>query len=356
MTVMLALAGCAPASVVGPTPTASPSPTATIDETPIVAPTPHFDGNCTDIGGALSGDPAMSSLTAIDPLVTQLGSAATIPASAAIEQVGGISCEWSNGEYMSSTIGLNVDYRGIRVDVVIADTANWALMSEIYGLDSTDRMITCISDLCTADVRTAAGYWVAVYRQNTDHPVPLADFTAVIDALEAEIDAFARVGSDWQAPIDTIALPGDCESVVTADQVGDAFASTDDLVAQIAGGGWSMFAGVMEHLDAMWCSFVFTESDTGPGAVYWLPGGEWAWERAAGYSRPWGDGIRLTLDDLRDGESAWLRCAESACSVDLIVGHHWIVFSSYREPGMTAPAAETEAVAEAIASNLNALR
>ena len=84
-------------------------------------------------------DPALVSglfgteVTAIDPIVSELGVGIAIPRRAAILAVGGSVCEWSNGVPMNEQYGVEPDYVGVTISVVPRAAAGWSEYATQYG-------------------------------------------------------------------------------------------------------------------------------------------------------------------------------------------------------------------------------
>jgi hypothetical protein len=353
------LTACDPAA---PTPTApvtaTPTPTATPEPViePIAAPQPALDLACSDlVNPATLAGLFTSGVSEADPEQTIIEAANLIPYKYAIEQQGGIACEWSNGQPQSAKVGTNSAYRGTSASIARVSATEWARFADYYGVVG-DRQVYCYEN-CNANLLVAGAWWVEVELQATDAADPLAAFTAEVAGIEAAITAAAASGAIWTAPSGTIPLPADCERILPAASVQSAFALPDALLAVPPAGGVSLDGTIRTQNNSLWCSYLLLDADLGPGTLHRLPGGEWAWNEARTFGLLGGTPVEIDVAGLEEGDSAWVRCPESgACAVDVIVGHNWLQFVAYLDeyPSSADRHVAIEQIAAAIVASVRA--
>lgn len=323
------LTACGPAPVTpAATSTAAPTPSATVTPVATVfeAPWPAIDVDCGDlVSAATLGGLFTSGVAEVDPERTSIEAANNIPYKYAAEQLGGIACEWSNGQPQSTKTGDNPAYKGTAVTIAPVSAAAWTEFASYYGL-AGDRQVYCFDD-CYADLFVGGRWWVEVSLESTDAGPPLSAFTAQVAAIEATITAASPVAAGWTAPDGTVAL-GTCEAILPIASVQSALAIASPLVASPPYGGVSLDGTARSALDALWCNFMPTDFDATAGTMHWLPGGEWAFNEARTFGLIDAPLEAIDVAGLETGDSAWLRCpASGGCTVDLIVGHNWIQFA-----------------------------
>ena len=344
--------GPAPSVTAPPTGTATPEP----DVRPIVAPAPSLALDCDALlAPALLGTLFTSGVSAVDPEKTIIEAANLIPYKYAVEQLGGIACEWSNGQPQSAKTGDNPLYRGTSVSIAPVSSAAWAEFVSYYGVVG-DRQVYCY-DNCYADLLVAGSWWVEVGLQATDAADPLTSFTAEVAAIEAAITSAAPSGTTWTAPEGTVPLAADCAAILPAATVQAAFALGSTLEAWPPYGGVGLDGTARTQLNSLWCNYLLSGADVAAGSLQRLPAGEWAWNEAHTFGLLDGPMVGLVVPGLEDGDSAWVRCpASGACTVDVIVGHNWVQFSGLPDDvGSTVDRhAAIEQIAAAIVANVRA--
>ena len=338
--VLLAVALAATLSACDPTtPGPAPSVSATSDPTgtpepevvPISAPEPELALDCGDlVSSATLAGLFTGGVVEVDPERTIIEADNLIPYKYAVEQLGGIACEWSNGEPQSAKVGQNPLYRGTAVSVSRVSPAEWAEFVSYYGVVG-DRQVYCY-DTCYGDLLVAGSWWVEVSLQATDAADPLASFTAEVAAIEAAVTSAAPSGTTWTAPAGTVPLAADCAAILPAASVQSALGLTTTLEAWPPYGGVGLDGTARSQLNSLWCNYLLSGADVSAGSLQRLPGGEWAWNEARTFGLLDGPPVELAVAGLEDGDSAWVRCpATGACTVDVIVGHNWLQFVSWPE-------------------------
>lgn len=336
--------GPGPSASTTAAPTESPEP----EVDPITAPSPELALDCGDLvspatlAGLFSGGVAE-----VDPEKTIIEAANVIPYKYAVEQLGGIACEWSNGQPQSAKTGDNPLYRGTSVSIARVSATEWGEFVSYYGVVG-DRQVYCY-DNCYADLLVAGTWWVEVGLQATDAADPLTAFTAEVAAIEAAIAGAAPSGTTWTAPAGTVPLPADCAAVLPAATVQSAFGLAAPLEAWPPYGGVGLDGTARTQLNSLWCNYLLSDADVAAGALQRLPAGEWAWNEARAFGLLDGPLVELVVAGLEDGDSVWVRCpATGACSVDVIVGHNWVQFVGW--PSDVGSAADRHLAIEQIAA------
>jgi hypothetical protein len=358
---VLALAGCAPEpapveSSAPPVVTPTPTPTPTVE--PITAPTPLLDLDCNELIGDGIDVLFAKSLSSWDPARTIAEAGTTVPYKYDIEQLGGLTCEWSNGTPQSDKLGGDPNYVGLAVSVAPVTQDQWTPFRDYYGV-SDNRQVYCFTDtgnFCAADAFVDGRWWLEVQATGTDGvkaSVLSKTFKGIVSDMIATVTNAAPSGAVWSAPEDTIPLDSNCATILTGKQVATAVATTKTVEPRFPQGGVSLDGTSREALDALWCTYSFADSDDGVGILTWLPGGEWAWNEARDFNLPGGAIVELDVAGLDEGEGAWVRCADSNCVLDLVVGHNWITFQLYSDDdGATPGQPALETIAADIVANL----
>jgi hypothetical protein len=325
-TLLIALTACTD-PVPTPTPTASASsePTPSPTLAPISAPAPVLDVDC----AALVGDATLVgafavAVSSIDPAESMMAAYPAISPTYQVRSLGGITCEWSNGEPQSNTTGSNPAYVGARVMVLPNATSQWDRYLAYYGASAAGDYCTDGggSLYCTTDALVGST-WVEVTSVG-------ASSDAAASALGAEVVAAitaAGPGADpWSPPADTAALPADCTGVIPDAAVQSALGIDVAVQASTGGGGWSLEAGARENWGGPHCYWAFLDADAGVGSLATLPGGAWAWAEAREFLAHPSTPESVTIAGLAAGDEAWIRCAaaDTYCLIDLVIAGNWV--------------------------------
>jgi len=351
----LTLVACTPPGVdLTPTtpPAAEATPTPTPSEEAASAPEPVIDVSCAEMlppstVAAAFGDP----LSIADAAHSTMAAGAAIVPAYVARSLGGLACEWNNGQTYSGSRGANPDYSGVRVVVLPDAGAQWDRYVEYYGTDG-------LGLFCGAAV---APYPLGCESNDLvgSHWVETTIFDATSEAAAATLHSaiLAAVGAAgpgaaaWTAPADTLALPSNCESLAPLSAVQSALGVASPVVAVGAAGGWSLPAGADVIAAVVSCSWLYSDADAGVGAFRALPAGSWAWAEALPVLALPSTPEALGLTGLESDEEAWIRCAagNSECVVDLVIGGNWLEFELWPEDGFGRVTADRRAAAGAIA-------
>jgi hypothetical protein len=330
------LTGCTSDSP-APPPTSSSSPPATPAPTDDAGalPTPRFGDGCAalvpeDLVAAIFSYPVEPH----DLLAAEYAAWPSIPRYASVAQIGGMLCEWSNGQGYSSATGANA-FRGLRVAVLPEAGEGWDRMVDYYGFPPETGQVFCNPGGCGIDV-FVDGYWFTADIALDPTESPLA---AVQDVAERLREA----GADFGAPstrttTDSPRVPTDCAVTLPADLVDTVFGAGHGLDTGDGGGGWSLWAEAALQLGNDGCGWY---SETRGVSTTWLHDG-------ATLARELGadDGTPVELSSLESNESASISCTDGSCGIDILVRDHWI---QVRVDGTSDPAAAAAQFAEHLA-------
>jgi hypothetical protein len=312
-----------------PIPEQVPSATATTESVAIDPPRSILDLPCS----ALIDEEAISSffstaIAPVEPAETITDADHLIPYTFAVQQLGGLACETSNGAPQSAKVTLNPDYRGILLTLMPITSSQFSVIPN-YPAGSQ----VCFDDtllFCQADSFAAEGWWLSITVTNADgiegEHAGLVALDSVVTRALAAIATAPPSGATWDAPKGTLKLPVHCEEYLQPTTLADNLQLQDTLELLSPSGPMSVDSLSRQALRARGCVYVHTNTFFGEAYLYWLPGGEWAWQRQSGFESIISSGITpLAVPGLRPEDAAWERCdQEHYCVIDLLVGHNWI--------------------------------
>jgi hypothetical protein len=319
-TFVILLAACGPGS---PTPTdtvdADPSGEPTTEPTAAAAdrPEPRFGEGC----DALVPDALLTAIFpfAVEPhdlLSTQYAAWPGIPRHGAVAQVGGLLCEWSNGEPYSSATGASA-FRGIQLAVLPEAADGWDTFLGMHGYGPEgDVYCSPSGSACTFDVY-ADGYWFAAQISVPVSAGTEAAVDALADHLLTQVAGFGALEPVWE-PADLVRLPHDCAVVLPASVVAEIHGADHTLFETDGGGGWSLWAEAKTRNSGFGCGWY---DDTRSVAVEWQNGGAWLAE----HLRATTNGVEIDIPALGGDGIARLTCfAGGECRADVIVHGTWL--------------------------------
>ncbi|QEO15317.1 hypothetical protein FLP10_13435 [Agromyces intestinalis] len=334
---MLALTAC----------TAPPGAAAPDDSEPPTSPTPSAEPVEAGPEARIPVDcDGLASTAALQLLVGETANPlAPVPAidrldpdDAAVTQLGGIDCQWTNGLGASTWTGPDAD-RQVVILRVLPDGLDGAIeyvdlyqsADPTYGthvqgprcMAATDASWTGFCELYGAIGPTWVEFTVhgIVFDGRAD-PDLLAGFRGVADPM---VDALAATepGPRW-TPGES-ARAGACEDLAPATSV----AAITGLAPIGFGESWDgprvgQYFWAAHETGAMRCSIFFTDRDAGFGEVGVLPGGSWGFDRG---EEAWlaGGAEVVQVAGVEPGD-ALLRCADPAaeCTLDVRTGGDWV--------------------------------
>lgn len=349
------LAACTPGDpspTAEPTPGATPSPTSTPGPAVALVPEPVLDATCADLLPAASIAATFpDALSEADAGHSSLAAPAAIVPAYVVRSLGGVACEWNNGQTYSSSRGTNLDYSGVRVMVLPDAATQWDRYVAYYGSDGLGLFcgevfppypLGCHGNDLVGD------YWV----ETTIFDAASPEAASALHASILAVVGAAGPGADaWTPPADTLALPADCEVILPMSSVQSALGVADSLVATTAAGGWSLRAGADVNAAIVDCHWSYSDADAGVGGIRVLPAGLWAWNEALPALTIPAAPAPLALTGLDSGDEAWIRCApaNAECTVDLIIGGNWIELDVGLDEGFGRVTVDRQLGATAIA-------
>lgn len=357
-----ALAAC---TADAPIPSASPSATGSgSTPTPVVdAPTPRLAAGCADLASVESLAPVLSEpVEARDPAAVALTSMAGMPYQYPVRSLGGLVCEWSNGQPPVTDTGAASGYIGARVSVLPEAEAQWKVFAGTYLVANNEQLYcTNVAPVaCTLDA-LVNGSWVEATMTGfvVDASLPDEQVRATsrtfFDPIVEAISAAGQPAAPWTPAADTLALPSDCDGFITPAQVQAALGTDAELRTGKGGGGWSQYAAAFTDTGSLPCTWLVGNGDLDVGTLRWLPGGEWAALDAVTLALMPSTAEQVTVAGLEDGDQAYVRCipGDEECWIDLIVGGNWIQVSVSREyPGSPVITVDRRSAAVNIAETI----
>lgn len=322
---VLALTACGPGSP-APTPTTTPGSTWTADPddeaTPEPTgaadrPTPLFAASCDTLAPASLLTPILPfAFEANDVLRTEYFATPSIPRHGAVAQVGGLLCEWSNGEPYSSQMGSSA-FRGIQLSVLPDARSGWELFAGYYGIAPTADSVSCFaaSGVCSLDVY-ADGYWFSAEIATTVGAGTEPAVRALGDHLQAATSGFGTLRDRWY-PTGLESIPAACETTLPASLVTAVFGSGHGLYnSEGEHGGWSLWAEAVSRNGGFGCGWF----GDGEISVSWQPGGEWL-ARQLGVTT---NGAEVDVPALAaDGVARLTSYSDGSYRIDLVAHGTW---------------------------------
>ena len=315
--------------------TAEPAPTPTPTIEPVSVPMPVLDIECADLASTASiAGTFTTAVSVTDPSNTMMDAYPVIPKSYHVRSLGGLACEWNNGEPQSTATGTNPDYVGVRVLVLPNATDQWARYVDYYGDDAGGIYCSPASDPVSCSTDQISGTnWVDITIAGASSE---ATATALFDEILSAVDAAGPGADAWVVPAETAPLPTECPGIISDADAQAAFALDVPVQAAYAAGGWSLGAAASEDWGGPYCYWAFLGADAGVGALNTLRGGAWAWQEARAFITVPSVPQPVAIPGLAASDEAWIRCApaEAYCLVDLVIGGNWISVYAWADEGM----------------------
>jgi hypothetical protein len=321
---LLTLAACDVGTPPDPTPgiTVTTVPTDEPTEAPLDQPTARFGDGCAELVPT-------SVLSSIFPFPVQLNDFlateysagnAQIPRHSSVAQLGGMLCEWSNGQPYSSQSGASA-FRGIQIAILPEASEGWAQMVSYYGFDGETGQVYCAdgdSGVCVVDVYQD-GYWVSAEIVVDVISGTLAAVESLATHLRSQASMFGTPAPRWEGA-DVLAVPSDCDLTLPSGLVDEIFGPVE-MDLPDGGGGWSLYAAAYASAGNGWGCGSFDESSRAVW-VDWVNGGSWIATHLGAL-----DGTPFTVPGMTDADSATLSCVGTRCVSQLIIGRSWIIAS-----------------------------
>lgn len=330
-------------------PTATPTPAAGAD-----GPRPILDLTCEEL--LATATVAATMPASVVPAVMALAELGVergngIPTSAYVRSLGGLACEWNNGEAYNSSAGSNPAYLGIRVLVLPDAVSQWERFETYYSSSGVLGLYCAelIEPLYCTHEELVGTTWVSAEIIGAGN-APATE--AIANEILTAVSTAGPGGAAWMPPADTIPLSANCEDTLPVTPVGLLLGVGVPLVAQGPGGGWSLGAGARENTGAALCIYTFEMSMAGVGSIETLPAGAWAWQEVRPLITTPAVPERVDIALLGDGDEAWVRCSADGhlCFLDLVVGGNWVQLQAWDNEG------ESEAARVTVAPRAGILR
>ncbi len=315
-------------SLTEPAPTPTPTPSASVARV-VAQPENRFAFDCDDLAvdaaGLFDGQtpPTLSTIPLPHGNALKPG-----PMQYAFAQAGGVYCEF--GDY----------------------AAAWGALAIVPDADGVIAHLESVLGPCETAVSCEVidGTYISVtaWRRGVE-PGPETDALLAqwYDTVRARVQASPPKPAAWHPPTGSRTVTGECSAVLTADRLG-AIYGADIESGSVGWGGWSVEAWMLlEHWQTDACAFYSPGGDAvgGPsfGSVTWLPGGEWAYDRAA-------PSANLTVPGAQGTDRAAWSCVEGTCAVDVLADGNWVRVALAETPEADRPRVAAGVAAAVIAT------
>jgi hypothetical protein len=328
---MLGLVGCG-----SPAPAASPGPVdPTASDVPVVEqpgsgerPDSATDATCNDLTTATELDPLFAvTVDLAPPTRTAEYIGAAIADEWAIRQAGGVACEWSDPEGITTSEGRY--HPGIQVWLVPASGPQWQEFSDTVG-DGTLRRYEC-NDYggCDLDQYWTTGWWLRISAYNID---ALASPTAaalrtltspVFEAIAARVGALPAPPPLWAPPVPELAFGGGCTGPITGARLASALGMSSGLAVEELGYPRPAYAATLT-LGGSDCRWARASDGWDIAYIQVLPGGAWAQTEAkAAMLAVSGSVPSPAVPGVPAGATALYQHVDS-WAMDVVLGGSWI--------------------------------
>lgn len=332
-----------------PTPTsaAPPPPTPSLEPAIDQGPEPRIDASCDDIVDAAALQGLLGQV--VDPLALQAPADRLTPDAAAGEQLGGLSCTWTNGlppdpfegpDPDEQRVMLRILPEGIEQAIAYVDT--YQLRDPTYGehvqgprcLGPAEGIDAGYCELFGVIGRTWVELTVAgiVVNAETSAADLVGRFRTVFDPMVSRLHEVTP-REHWDPTTSTTISPVDCEVLTpTAEIVGLTAIPELRVGPQWDGPRIGQYWYGLTATGAGRCSLALSYSDASIGQIGILPAGAWGFER---FADSWigSGGKPIAVAGVQEGD-AIARCDDDArdCIIDLAVAANWIRVTVYPAP------------------------
>lgn len=321
-----------------PAPPATPEPGATDVTSPPEAPLasgdrplPSADIDCDDLTNPAQLDPLFAvPVDLAGPGRTGEYIGASIAEEWTIRQAGGIACEWSDPEGLTTSEGRY--HAVLQVRLLAASGPQWQQFSDAVG-DGSDRWTECQDyGWCTLDQYTETGWWLSIAADRLDESsgTTVGDYTAltspVFEAIAATVEGLPAPDPAWSFPALDLAFGGGCEGVTTASRLATAVGVSAPLdYEQIDFPRQATAARLL--VGGSDCRWVRSADGWDVAFIEVLPGGAWAQAEAkaamegvgATVPSPAVPGVPAGATALYEHVDSW--------AMDVVLGGTWIKIS-----------------------------
>ncbi len=321
----LVLSACAtpaqPAETTEPAPpieTTTPAPEP--ESEPGAQPASRYDVSCDQLVPAQAVSDIFDAVVEpVDPLATAAAAGFSVPRMTSVISIGGLACEWSNGEPYNSQYGTNPAYTGALLTVVPPQDGGWSERAVGYGMPAPGS--SCSATICEVTAVAPSGAWITLFAATQANAILTAGAQAVADAAVAAVESASP-----PAPATMVdsAIPGDCEALVPVATIESITGSSGLTAGSGDGGGWSEWAEAQVIAGDGACAWAPMDAVDSVARAQWVRGGKWAFDRIEESGALVPAPTELTL---AGADRAVLRCDATyyaMCGVDLLIGPDWV--------------------------------
>jgi hypothetical protein len=338
--VVMGTAACGPT----PTPIATPdipisdtdSDTDDTDDGGIVLasgeqPEPAADVSCNDLTNPAQLDPIFAvTVNLAPPTRTYEYVGAQIAEEWIVRQAGGVACQWSDPDGISTSEGRYLS--GMDLRLLPASGPQWQEFSDAQG-DGSDSRFSCDDyGNCNYDVYTATGWWLSLAAFNIDSLASpsesaLRSLTSpVFSAIAATVNALPAPDPTWSAPTADFTFGGGCTGVTTGDRLSTALGLGTTVDFEFLGFPRVGLAA-SDSVGGSDCRWARGSDGWDIAYIQVLPGGAWAQAAAKAAMEANGGSVPTpAVPGVPAGATAYYQHVDSE-SLDIVLGGTWIKIS-----------------------------
>ena len=302
------------------TPPATPEPAAASGSQP----EPAADVTCNDLTNPAQVAPLFAEpVNLAPPTRTFEYVGAAIAQEWIVRQAGGVACQWSDPEGISTSEGRFL--AGIDLRLLPASGPQWQAFSDAEGDGSNVRFVCSEYGSCQYDRYTATGWWLTLDAFDIDalaSPTEASLRTLsepIFGAIASTAEALPAPDPAWTAPTPELSFGGGCTGAITGDRLAAALG---------VGGTFSSEIGNSAALDLVGgsdCRWTQGDSFTGPLVyIQVLPGGAWAQQAAKAAMEANGAPVPSpAVAGVPAGDTALYHHVDST-ALDIVLGGTWI--------------------------------
>ena len=261
----------------------------------------------------------------------------------ALQHLQATQCFWQNDVPREDESGANDAFSSLAIVALPNADAAWKTYTDLYELSAPEPPAcngeASVNARCWWTGLIAGSVWVDIVftgmKNAGSDAANAANFAPLVTEVVTNLEAAER-GDVWEKPTGVLTISRDCPSVLKADTIASTTGADPKEVTFFRGrsAGTNLFleAAIAAGSDA--CTWGTAQVENGL-PVQVLEGGAWAWEAARESYPSARDAREVTLTDLRDEESVWLRTGSRVPTIDLIVDGSWISLLLYPEAATT---------------------
>jgi hypothetical protein len=333
--IVFATAACGPTPAPADTPDVPVSDTETPgpdDEGTALAsgeqPAPAADVTCNDLTNPAQLDPIFTvPVNLAPPTRTFEYVGARIADEWIVRQAGGVACQWSDPDGISTSEGRYL--AGMDLRLLPASGPQWQEYSDLEG-DGSARLFRCTDyGQCDLDLYSATGWWLSLSAFNIDSVAVPSEAAyrsltePVFNAIATTVAALPAPDPAFAPPTPEIAFGGGCTGVTTGDRVASAL-----------GLGYAVDFETYEYpyvataarlsLGGSDCRWARASDGWDIGWIEVLPGGAWAQAAAKAAMEANGAAVpTAAVTGVPAGATALYQHVDST-SLDVVLGGSWV--------------------------------